>query len=69
MNEGYAATQILSQLHSCVLEKDIPDMQKSAIAEKMAVRVFFYYHFSLVESLYSLTKIIGLFFILQIIQK
>uniref|UniRef100_A0A3Q2EFF5 Replication factor C (activator 1) 4 n=1 Tax=Cyprinodon variegatus TaxID=28743 RepID=A0A3Q2EFF5_CYPVA len=37
VNEGYAATQILSQLHSCVLEKDIPDMQKSAIAEKMAV--------------------------------
>ncbi|XP_038151280.1 replication factor C subunit 4 [Cyprinodon tularosa] len=37
VNEGYAATQILSQLHSCVLEKDIPDMQKSTIAEKMAV--------------------------------
>ncbi|XP_012714256.2 replication factor C subunit 4 [Fundulus heteroclitus] len=37
VNEGYAATQILNQLHDCILEKDITDKQKSAIAEKMAV--------------------------------
>ncbi|XP_007543338.1 replication factor C subunit 4 [Poecilia latipinna] len=37
VNEGYAATQILSQLHDCILEKDITDEQKSAIFEKMAV--------------------------------
>uniref|UniRef100_A0A3B5LD47 AAA+ ATPase domain-containing protein n=1 Tax=Xiphophorus couchianus TaxID=32473 RepID=A0A3B5LD47_9TELE len=37
VNEGYAATQILSQLHDCILEKDITDKQKSAISEKMAV--------------------------------
>ncbi|MEQ2249341.1 replication factor C subunit 4 [Ilyodon furcidens] len=38
VNDGYAATQTLSQLHDCLLEKDITDKQKSAIAEKMAVR-------------------------------
>ncbi|XP_054916519.1 replication factor C subunit 4 [Poeciliopsis prolifica] len=37
VNEGYAATQMLSQLHYCILEKDITDRQKSPIFEKMAV--------------------------------
>ncbi|MEQ2268094.1 replication factor C subunit 4 [Xenotaenia resolanae] len=41
VNDGYAATQTLSQLHDCLLEKDITDKQKSAIAEKMAVSIFF----------------------------
>lgn len=40
VNEGYAATQILNQLHDCVLEKDIADKQKSVVAEKMAVSIF-----------------------------
>ncbi|XP_041861547.1 replication factor C subunit 4 isoform X2 [Melanotaenia boesemani] len=37
MEEGYAATQILSQLHDYVIEQDLRDEQKSAITEKMAV--------------------------------
>uniref|UniRef100_H2SLF7 Replication factor C (activator 1) 4 n=1 Tax=Takifugu rubripes TaxID=31033 RepID=H2SLF7_TAKRU len=37
VDEGYAATQILSQLHESIIEKDFGDKQKSAIAEKMAV--------------------------------
>lgn len=37
MDEGYAATQILSQLHESVIERDLGDRHKSAIAEKMAV--------------------------------
>lgn len=37
VDEGYAATQILSQLHDVVIEHDLSDKQKSAIAEKMAV--------------------------------
>ncbi|KAM3876450.1 replication factor C subunit 4 [Diretmus argenteus] len=37
VDEGYAATQILSQLHETVIEQDLGDKQKSAIAEKMAV--------------------------------
>ncbi|XP_072294485.1 replication factor C subunit 4 [Eucyclogobius newberryi] len=37
VDEGYAATQILGQLHEAIIERDIGDKQKSAIAEKMAV--------------------------------
>lgn len=37
MDEGYAATQMLSQLHESIIEKDLGDKQKSAITEKMAV--------------------------------
>lgn len=37
VDEGYAATQILSQLHESVIEQDLSDRQKSAITEKMAV--------------------------------
>lgn len=39
MDEGYAATQTLSQLHEAIIENcDLNDRQKSAITEKMAVR-------------------------------
>lgn len=39
VDEGYAATQILAQLHEAVIENgELSDQQKSAIAEKMAVR-------------------------------
>uniref|UniRef100_A0A3Q3J723 AAA+ ATPase domain-containing protein n=1 Tax=Monopterus albus TaxID=43700 RepID=A0A3Q3J723_MONAL len=37
VDEGYAATQILSQLHESIIEWDLNDKQKSAITEKMAV--------------------------------
>lgn len=37
VDDGYAATQILSQLHESIIEKDLGDKQKSAITEKMAV--------------------------------
>ena len=37
VDEGYAATQILSQLHESIIEQDLSDKQKSAITEKMAV--------------------------------
>ncbi|XP_006810619.1 replication factor C subunit 4-like [Neolamprologus brichardi] len=37
VDEGYAATQILTQLHECVIEQDLSDKQKSTITEKMAV--------------------------------
>lgn len=37
VDEGYAATQILSQLHEVIIEEDLSDKQKSAITEKMAV--------------------------------
>ena len=37
VDEGYAATQILSQLHESIIEQDLNDKQKSAITEKMAV--------------------------------
>uniref|UniRef100_A0A8P4KJJ6 AAA+ ATPase domain-containing protein n=1 Tax=Dicentrarchus labrax TaxID=13489 RepID=A0A8P4KJJ6_DICLA len=38
VDEGYAATQILSQLHESIIEEqDLNDKQKSAITEKMAV--------------------------------
>ncbi|KAK7889424.1 hypothetical protein WMY93_024984 [Mugilogobius chulae] len=37
VDEGYAATQILCQLHEVIIERDISDKQKSAITEKMAV--------------------------------
>lgn len=36
IDDGYAATVILGQLHETVLEDDLNDKQKSAIAEKMA---------------------------------
>lgn len=37
VDEGYAATQILGQLHEAIIERDVSDKQKSAITEKMAV--------------------------------
>uniref|UniRef100_A0A8C6UWR1 Replication factor C (activator 1) 4 n=1 Tax=Neogobius melanostomus TaxID=47308 RepID=A0A8C6UWR1_9GOBI len=37
VDEGYAATQVLGQLHEAIIERDIGDKQKSAITEKMAV--------------------------------
>ncbi|KAG7515074.1 replication factor C subunit 4 [Solea senegalensis] len=37
VDEGYAATQILSQLHDAIIEQELSDRQKSAITEKMAV--------------------------------
>ncbi|XP_060934386.1 replication factor C subunit 4 [Limanda limanda] len=37
VDEGYAATTILSQLHESIIEQDLNDKQKSAITEKMAV--------------------------------
>ncbi|XP_047443255.1 replication factor C subunit 4 [Mugil cephalus] len=37
VDEGYAASQILTQLHESVIEGDLNDKQKSAITEKMAV--------------------------------
>uniref|UniRef100_A0A3Q3WP69 AAA+ ATPase domain-containing protein n=1 Tax=Mola mola TaxID=94237 RepID=A0A3Q3WP69_MOLML len=37
VHEGYAATQILCQLHESIIEQDLSDRQKSAITEKMAV--------------------------------
>ncbi|KAG7228929.1 hypothetical protein INR49_008707 [Caranx melampygus] len=37
VDEGYSATQILSQLHELIIEQDLSDKQKSAITEKMAV--------------------------------
>lgn len=37
IDEGYAATQILSQFHDLIIEEKLGDKQKSVIAEKMAV--------------------------------
>ncbi|XP_075997600.1 replication factor C subunit 4 [Genypterus blacodes] len=37
VDEGYAATQILSQLHESIMVYNLSDQQKSAITEKMAV--------------------------------
>ncbi|XP_056133464.1 replication factor C subunit 4 [Lampris incognitus] len=37
VEEGYAANQILLQLHETIIEEDLNDKQKSAISEKMAV--------------------------------
>ncbi|KAM4628823.1 replication factor C subunit 4 [Polymixia lowei] len=37
VDEGYAATQVLGQLHETVIEDNLNDKQKSAITEKMAV--------------------------------
>ncbi|XP_026867873.2 replication factor C subunit 4 [Electrophorus electricus] len=37
IDEGYAATQVLSQLHDIIIEERLSDKQKSAITEKMAV--------------------------------
>ncbi|XP_008277518.1 replication factor C subunit 4-like [Stegastes partitus] len=37
VDEGYSATQVLSQLHDSIIEGDLSDKQKSAITEKMAV--------------------------------
>lgn len=38
IDEGYAATQILTQVHDVIIEEKLSDKQKSVIAEKMAVR-------------------------------
>lgn len=40
VHEGYAATQILCQLHESIIEQELSDRQKSAITEKMAVSNF-----------------------------
>lgn len=37
IDEGYAATQILSQFHDVIIEEKLNDKQKSVITEKMAV--------------------------------
>lgn len=37
VDDGYAGTQILSQLHESIIEQNLSDKQKSAITEKMAV--------------------------------
>ncbi|XP_012697693.1 replication factor C subunit 4 [Clupea harengus] len=37
IDDGYAATQILNQLHDCIIEGHLNDKQKSVVAEKMAV--------------------------------
>lgn len=37
IDEGYAATQILSQFHDVIIEEKLSDKQKSVITEKMAV--------------------------------
>uniref|UniRef100_A0A674EKL9 Replication factor C (activator 1) 4 n=1 Tax=Salmo trutta TaxID=8032 RepID=A0A674EKL9_SALTR len=37
VDEGYAATQIVNQLHEAIIEEELNDKQKSAITEKMAV--------------------------------
>lgn len=39
VDEGYAATQIINQLHEAIIEEELNDKQKSAITEKMAVGV------------------------------
>uniref|UniRef100_A0A3B3QMI6 Replication factor C subunit 4 n=1 Tax=Paramormyrops kingsleyae TaxID=1676925 RepID=A0A3B3QMI6_9TELE len=36
IDEGYAATQILHQLHDVIIEESLSDQKKSVIAEKMA---------------------------------
>ncbi|XP_076879592.1 replication factor C subunit 4 isoform X2 [Brachyhypopomus gauderio] len=37
IDEGYAATQVLNQLHDIIIEESLGDKQKSVITEKMAV--------------------------------
>uniref|UniRef100_A0A8B9KTR7 AAA+ ATPase domain-containing protein n=1 Tax=Astyanax mexicanus TaxID=7994 RepID=A0A8B9KTR7_ASTMX len=37
IDEGYAGTQILTQLHDLIIEESLNDKQKSVITEKMAV--------------------------------
>ncbi|KAL7866560.1 hypothetical protein AOLI_G00143740 [Acnodon oligacanthus] len=37
IDEGYAGTQILNQLHDIIIEESLNDKQKSVITEKMAV--------------------------------
>jgi replication factor C subunit 2/4 len=38
MAEGYAAAQILLQIHDCIVEEDnLSDLQKAAVCEKIAV--------------------------------
>uniref|UniRef100_A0A672GCT3 Replication factor C subunit 4 n=1 Tax=Salarias fasciatus TaxID=181472 RepID=A0A672GCT3_SALFA len=37
VDEGYAATQILNQMHESIIDQDLSDKQKSVITEKMAV--------------------------------
>lgn len=39
IDEGYAATQILHQLHDVIIEESLSDQRKSVIAEKMAVGI------------------------------
>lgn len=39
VDEGYAATQIINQLHEAIIEEELNDNQKSAVTEKMAVGV------------------------------
>lgn len=41
IDDGYAATQILNQLHDCIIEGHLNDKQKSVVAEKMAVSFCF----------------------------
>lgn len=43
VDEGYAATQILIQLHESITEGDLNDKQKSAITEKMAASDVIHY--------------------------
>lgn len=37
IDQGYAATILLNQLHDVIIEEKLSDKQKSVIAEKMAV--------------------------------
>ncbi|XP_063057922.1 replication factor C subunit 4 [Engraulis encrasicolus] len=36
IDDGYAATQVLGQIHDCIIEGNLNDKQKSVICEKMA---------------------------------
>ncbi|XP_074988194.1 replication factor C subunit 4 isoform X2 [Caretta caretta] len=41
INEGYAVAQLINQLHDDIVEReDLPDQQKSVIAEKLAMHLF-----------------------------
>lgn len=42
IDDGYAATQILNQLHDRIIEGHLSDKQKSVVAEKMAVSFWFW---------------------------
>lgn len=37
IDQGYAANNVLNQLHDVIIEEKLSDKQKSVIAEKMAV--------------------------------